>query len=78
MGEVSRALAAVGLAGAIFVEGGPEASLVVRGQARSIERVGSFETSFLEADSNHRFWDLPNVIVAVARAPVRPTTSPGS
>lgn len=71
MGALSAALAqpALGLRGAIFVEGGPEASLVVRGPARSLERVGSFETSFLEADSNHRFWDLPNVIAVVARSP---------
>ncbi|HTJ40879.1 MAG TPA: phosphodiester glycosidase family protein [Kofleriaceae bacterium] len=54
------------LQGAIFVEGGPEASLVVRAD-RTLERVGSFETSFLESDENQRFWDLPNVL-GVARA----------
>lgn len=71
MGALSAALAhpELGLRGAIFVEGGPEASLVVRGARGGLERVGSFETSFLEADSNQRFWDLPNVIAVVPRAP---------
>jgi hypothetical protein len=42
-----------------YVEGGPEASLWVRG---AVEAVGSFETGFVEDDGNRRFWDIPNVI----------------
>ncbi len=63
MRALSAALArpALAVAGAIFVEGGPEASLVVHGD-RTLERVGSFETGFIETDDNQRFWDLPNVI----------------
>jgi hypothetical protein len=68
MKALSAALAspAMKLQGAIFVEGGPEASLVVRAE-RTLERVGSFETSFLESDDNQRFWDLPNVLGVVKR-----------
>lgn len=68
MKALSAALArpALRLAGAIFVEGGPEASLVVRAD-RALERVGSFETAFLESDENRRFWDLPNVLGVVKR-----------
>jgi hypothetical protein len=67
MHELSTALAAHDLAGAIFLEGGPEASLVVRGKTGSLERVGSYETGFFENDGNTAFWDLPNVIMLVAR-----------
>lgn len=68
MKALSAALArpALRLAGAIFVEGGPEASLVVRAD-RTLERVGSFETAFLESDENQRFWDLPNVLGVTRR-----------
>jgi hypothetical protein len=68
MKALSAALAQpeLGLAGAIFVEGGPEASLVVRAD-RTLERVGSFETAFLESDENQRFWDLPNVLGVIKR-----------
>jgi Phosphodiester glycosidase len=68
MRALSAALAEpdLALAGAIFVEGGPEASLVVHGD-RTLERVGSFETGFVETDDNHRFWDLPNVIGVIPR-----------
>ena len=58
MAELSRALAAHDLAGAIFLEGGPEASLI----AGELELVGSYETGFVENDDNHAFWALPNVI----------------
>jgi hypothetical protein len=67
MAELARALAAHDLAGALFLEGGPEASLVVHGPSGSLDRVGSYETHFLEDDSNHRFWPLPNVIGLTAR-----------
>lgn len=65
MRELSSALAAHDLAGAIFLEGGPEASLVVHGADGTLERVGSYETSFVENDGNTAFWSLPNVIALV-------------
>lgn len=51
-----------GVSGALFVEGGPEASLYARAGAHEVREIGSFESLFLEADSNDRFWALPNVI----------------
>ena len=66
MHELSAALATHDLAGAIFLEGGPEASLVVHGPDGTLERVGSYETGFVENDDNRAFWDLPNVITLVA------------
>ena len=69
MTELSRALASpdLDLAGALFLEGGPEASLLARGPFGELARVGSYETGFLEADTNHDFWKLPNVIALEAR-----------
>jgi len=68
MTELARALAqpGLGLTGALFVEGGPEASVIVRGD-RELRLIGSYETGFHEADDNHEFWTLPNVIGAIAR-----------
>jgi len=62
MAELSRAVAALDLSGALFIEGGPEASLVVKGDAGELSLVGSYETGFLEHDRNHEFWWLPNVL----------------
>lgn len=62
MSELAHAIAALDLAGAIFLEGGPEASLVVRGSDGELSRVGSYETGFVENDANQSFWWLPNVI----------------
>ncbi len=47
----------------MYVEGGPEASLVVevKGQV-AVSEVGSFETGFHEADDNQVLWPLPNVL----------------
>lgn len=67
MAELSTALASHDLAGAIFLEGGPEASLVVRGPAGELARVGSYETGFVENDDNREFWALPNIIGMSAR-----------
>lgn len=63
MAELATALAAHDLTGALFLEGGPEASLV----AGSLARVGSFETGFVENDDNRAFWNLPNVIALARR-----------
>jgi hypothetical protein len=67
MAELATALADHDLAGALFLEGGPEASLVVRGTAGQLDRVGSYETGFVENDDNHAFWALPNIIGLLAR-----------
>ena len=66
MTELSQALASLDLAGALFLEGGPEASLVVRGADGELLRMGSYETGFVENDSNQSFWWLPNVIALEA------------
>jgi hypothetical protein len=58
MAELSVALAGHDLAGALFLEGGPEATLL----AGTLSRVGSYETGFIENDDNHDQWALPNVI----------------
>lgn len=67
MSELSRAVAALDLAGALFLEGGPEASLVVRGAEGELARVGSYETGFIENDENQTFYWLPNVLALEAR-----------
>jgi len=64
MAELARALATHDLAGALFLEGGPEASLVA---GDKLSLMGSYETGFVENDDNHEFWRLPNVIGLVAR-----------
>jgi len=64
MGAFRRILAspAVGLVSAMYLEGGPEASLWVRGEHETVEEMGSYETGFFESDENRRFWEIPNVI----------------
>lgn len=61
MSELATALAKRDLTGALFMEGGPEASLVVDGDP-PLQRVGSYETGFVENDGNSAFWWLPNVL----------------
>jgi hypothetical protein len=46
---------------AMHAEGGPEASLSVRGPVR-LDLSGSFETGFIENDLNLRQWAIPNVL----------------
>ena len=67
MAELSQTLAGLDLAGALFLEGGPEASLVVRGSEGELLRMGSYETNFVENDANQAFWWLPNIIGLEAR-----------
>lgn len=52
----------VGLRAALYVEGGPEASLFVRSGGRTFEEIGSYETGFQEDDGNREFWPIPNVV----------------
>ena len=54
------------IAGAMHVEGGPEASLSVHGGGINLDLMGSYETGFFESDDNHRQWPIPNVIGVVA------------
>ena len=67
MAELSAALGTHDLAGALFLEGGPEASLVARGSEGELSRVGSYETGFVENDANVSYWTLPNVIALLPR-----------
>jgi hypothetical protein len=56
------------LVGAMYVEGGPEATLALLHDAYEVTRVGSYESFFLENDSNDEAWALPNVIGFAAPA----------
>lgn len=47
---------------AMYLEGGPEATLYARANGVELERFGSYETGFYESDGNDRAWPLPNVI----------------
>ena len=67
MAELAKELAAHDLVGALFLEGGPEASLVAKGPDGEISVVGSYETNFVENDGNTTFWALPNVIGLLPR-----------
>ena len=58
----------LGIARAMYMEGGPEATLVARGAGgQVIERFGSYETDFNENDNNDRAWVLPNILGVVPR-----------
>lgn len=52
----------LGIIRAMHVEGGPEASLSVRGGGVELDLSGSFETGFNEDDDNQRQWPLPNIL----------------
>lgn len=47
---------------AMHVEGGPEASLSIHAGGVDVDLCGSFETGFVEDDSNRDQWPLPNVL----------------
>lgn len=47
---------------AMYVEGGPEASLYLNVRDNELEWVGSYETGFNENDDNRVAWPIPNVI----------------
>ena len=53
---------------AMYLEGGPEATLYVNAGGVEIERFGSYETGFNENDDNSSAWPLPNVIGVLPRA----------
>lgn len=52
----------LGIKNAMYLEGGPEASLYIRSKGFEFKGVGSYETGFNENNDNRRFWDIPNVI----------------
>jgi len=55
------------VAGAMHLEGGPEASLSIHGGGVDLDLAGSFETGFWPDDSNVKQWAIPNVL-GVAKA----------
>ena len=52
----------LGIVRAMHVEGGPEASLSVRGNGIELDLSGTYDTSFDENDGNRKQLPLPNVI----------------
>jgi hypothetical protein len=52
----------LGVVKAMHAEGGPEASLSIRGEGVKVDLAGSFETGFNPNDGNTEQWGLPNVI----------------
>lgn len=58
----------LGIARAMYVEGGPEAQLYVSAGGEEIQLVGSYETGFNENDDNEVAWAVPNVIAISRRA----------
>lgn len=53
---------------AMYGEGGPEASLFVRGGSVRLALMGSYETGFMESDDNDHLWPIPNVLGVRRRA----------
>jgi hypothetical protein len=47
---------------AMYLEGGPEASIYIKTADKELSLFGSYETGFNENDNNDRFWPIPNVI----------------
>ncbi len=68
MADFNRLLLAsdLGVVRAMHMEGGPEASLSLRGKLKA-DFCGSYETGFWPNDSNEKQWELPNVLGVVAR-----------
>ncbi len=52
----------LGVAGAMHLEGGPEASLSIHVPGLDLDLAGSFESGFWSDDSNERQWPIPNVL----------------
>jgi hypothetical protein len=57
----------IGLSRAMYVEGGPEATLFVKAGKVEAEMVGSYETGFWEDDQNAEAWEVPNVVALLRR-----------
>ncbi len=56
----------LGVVAAMHVEGGPEASLSVRGPLK-LDLNGSFESGFIENDASGAQWEIPNVLGVESR-----------
>jgi hypothetical protein len=54
--------AGIGLVAAQHLEGGPEAQLYLRIGEKQTELFGSYESYFVEDDSNAKPWPIPNVL----------------
>jgi hypothetical protein len=69
MSDFNRLLLSLplGVVAAMHVEGGPEASLSVRGPLH-VDANGSYETGFVENDGERRQWEIPNVLGVSAPA----------
>ncbi len=52
----------IDLKNAMYLEGGPEASLYIKSHDFEFDGYGSYETGFNESDKNDRAWPIPNVI----------------
>jgi len=61
------------IAGAMHVEGGPEASLSIHVPGLDLDLSGNYETNFLSDDSNPRQWAIPNVLGVVREEVPSPT-----
>ncbi len=61
--------AGIALAAAQHLEGGPEAQLYLHVGDLKLEMFGSYETSFVENDSNAKPWPIPNVLGVRPRPP---------
>ncbi|MFM6934738.1 MAG: phosphodiester glycosidase family protein [Flavobacteriales bacterium] len=59
------------LRNAIYLEGGPETSLLIDVNGHCIEKVGSWVSGTWESDKNNHFWRLPNV-VGIKKSTVSP------
>ncbi len=57
----------IDLKNAMYLEGGPEASLYLKTAAAQLDGYGSYETGFFESDDNNRPWPIPNVIAISKR-----------
>jgi hypothetical protein len=65
------------VAGAMHVEGGPEASLSIHVPGLDLDLSGSYESNFLPDDSNAEQWKIPNVLgVAREEAPAATPAAP--
>lgn len=54
--------AGMGIVAAQHLEGGPEAQLYLNAGGMKLEMFGSFETSFVENESNSIPWPIPNIL----------------
>ena len=59
------------LRNAIYLEGGPETSLLIDVNGHCIEKVGSWVSDTWESDKNDHFWRLPNVVGVRKIVPTR-------